>query len=351
MALGDSSVYAGESYLGIARETALGTYATCTASLDFLSSSIKVLKDSKILQQIERKRAMAKHFSMSKTIEGDLEFYPSADVTVSAYILQNAFGGAEVTSATATGETLGGASCSYTHTFLVGSFDATYAGLSFNHRKGGSTGGKVWEYHGGRCNTLSLVAEIDEPLKATASFVFKDCTQSSNDIESGLTVGSYECLSFESGRFSVEGTFASLTASSFWHVQNINFVLNNNLKNDTSSRRIGSDILDVLPVGVQSYDLSVQVRFDTLTAYNAMIAATEYSAEFEFQGTTYSGSLIKRGLNLFFPKITIKDAGDPEIGGPDETLLSTITFNVLRDDSSASGYACSAELTNQETGY
>lgn len=344
MAVGQGSLFAGESYLGIGRESTFGTYATATAGLDFLSSSLKTLKDSKILEQVERSRTYSKSFSLGRVISGEVGFYPSTEVTATAYILQNAFGGT-ITSATATGETVGGSAI--THTFDVGSMDQSFTALSFNERKGPATGGKVWEYHGGRVNTLNITAELDNPLMMNASIIFKDSTQNANDIETALTYTAYELLSFADGRFSVENSFGSLTSSSFWHVQTINFTQNNNLKSDTGARRIGSDVLDVLPIGMQTYELSVQMRFDTSTAYDAMINATELSGEFEFLGSTLGTSIIRRGLKLQFQKLTVKDAGDPEIGGPDETLISNVTFNVLRDES-ASGYAVRALLTNAD---
>lgn len=347
MAVGDSSLYSGESYLGIGRESTYGTYATAGAGLDFISAGIKTVKDAKILEQVERKRTMTKNFSLGKTVEGEVEAYFTPDLTAMGYLLQNAFGGT-VTSATATGETAGGAAL--THTFSEGSMDQTYKSLSANIRKGPATGGKVWRYNGGRINTLGLVAELDEPVKVNASLIFKDSTQQSDDIETLMTASAWEPLSFVNGRFSVETAFGSLTTTSFWHVQSVNFSVNNNLKNDASARRIGSDVLSLLPVGVQSYELSCQIRFDTTTAYDAMINATKLAAEFEFQGTTLTTSSIRRGLKLQFQKVYVKDAGDPEIGGPDETLISNVVFNVLRDES-ASGYAVRALLTNSIANY
>lgn len=347
MAVGDSSLYSGESYLAIGRETTYGTYTTCTANMEFLNATLKTLKDSKILQQVERKRTMTKSFSLGKTVEGDLEyyFYPTEDS--GGFILQNAFGGT-VTAATATGETSGG--LAFTHTFAMGSMNQSYTSLCINMRKGPSSGGKVFQYSGARVNQLSLVAELDEPLKFTASLICKDSTVTSNDVESALTCTAIEPLSFANGRLSVESTFASLTSTSFWHVQSINFSLMNNLKNDSNARRIGSDVLDVLPIGVQSYELSCQMRFNTTTAYDAMMAATELAGEFFFQGSTLTGSNQRSSLKVRFQKLTVKDAGDPEVSGPDGVLTSNVTFNVLRDES-ASGYAVQAELTNLKSSY
>lgn len=343
MGVGSSSLYSGESYLGIGRETTYGTMVTATAGLDFVSSSIKTVKDAKILEQVERKRTMSKQISLGKVVGGDIEAFFSPDVTAMGYLLQNAFGGT-ITGATAAGETAGGSAI--THTIVEGVMGSGYPSLSMNERKGPSTGGKVFKYCGGRVNTLDLVAALDEPLKATASLIFKDSTSVSDDIESVvMTATAWEPLSFANGRFSVEPTFASLTSTSFWEVQSVSFKLNNNLKADANSRRIGSDVLSVLPVGVQSYELSCQIRFDTTTAFDAMINATKLAAEFEFLGTTYTSSAVRRGLKLQFQKVYVKDAGDPEISGPDDFLVSTVVFNVLRDES-ASGYAVRALLTS-----
>lgn len=347
MAVGDTSLYSGESYLGLGRESTYGTYVTAGAGLDFISCSIKTVKDAKILEQVERKRTMSKQISLGKVVEGEIEAYLTPDVTAMGFVLQNAFGGT-LTSATATGETAGGSA--FTHTFSEGSMNQTYKSLSANIRKGPATGGKVWRYNGGRVNSLALVAEMDEAVKITAGLVFQDSTTLSDDIETLMTATAWEPMSFANGRFSVETSFGSLTTTSFWHVQNINFSLSNNLKSDANARRIGSDVLSVLPIGVQSYELSCQIRFDTTTAYDAMINATKLAAEFEFLGTTLTTSSIRRGLKLQFQKLYVKEAGDPEITGPDESLVSNVVFNVLRDES-ASGYAVRALLTNSIANY
>ena len=347
MAVGDTALYSGESYISFGRESTFGTYATATAGIDFIAASLKTVKDAKILEQVERKRTMSKQMSLGKVCSGEIELNFQSEVTAMGFILQNAFGGT-VTSATATGETAGGAAL--THTFSEGSMNQSFPSLSLNARKGPATGGKVWRYNGGRVNTLSMVGALDEPLKATVGMVFKDSTQMSDDLETFMTATAWEPLSFANGRLSVETTFAGLTTTSFWHVQTVNFQLNNNLKTDANARRIGSDVLAVLPIGVQSYELSCQIRFDTTTAYDAMINATKLAGEFEFLGSTMSTSVIRKGIKVQFQKLYIKEAGDPEISGPDDVLMSTVVFNVLRDES-ASGYAVRALLTNSIANY
>lgn len=349
MAVGAGSLESELSYLAFGRETSLNTYNTCTASLDFLTASIKVVKERKTLEQIERSRTHSKGISLSKSVEGEVEFYFYPELASCVYILEQAFG-TDITSATGTGETVGGGA--FDHTFQVGNMDdQSYTSLCINHRKGETSDGKVFEYSGVRVNEVSFTAEIDDALRCNASMMIMDETQTSNDVESALTISAHEPLNFTNGRISVETSFASLTSTSFWHVQSVSWGVSNNLKSDTSSRRIGSDILGVLPPGMQSYPLSMTIRYDTTTAYDAMKAATQLAVELEFQGATLSGSALRKGLKFQFPKVFVMDSGDPEVDGPGGQLTSEVVFQVLRDDSSGTGYACQAIVTNSVSSY
>jgi len=223
----------------------------------------------------------------------------------------------------------------------------TNKSVCINLRKGESAGGMVFEYSGLRVNELGLTAEIDDALKCSVSMMGKDSTQTSNDVAGVITGLQSKCLSFSRGRFSTENTFASLTSTSFWHVQSIEFGITNSLKSDTDSRRIGSDVLDVIPQGIAAFTLNVSMRFDTLTSYNAMLNESTLSAQFFFDGDTLTASsIIRESLRLDFPRVFVNNAGDPEIGGPDEVIKADIEFLILRDISSATGFAVQALLTN-----
>lgn len=345
MAVGQGVNILSDSYLIGAPETTFGTYVTGTAALDFISSSIKMVQESKTIEEIQRSRTMSKSIRMGRKVEGDLEYYFYPQNTLSCFILQNALGGT-VTSATATGESAGAALPAYTHTFNIGNMDNSRKSLSLDHRKGDSATGQRFAYTGLRVNEFNISAEIDDALKVKVSLIGVDASATSTDLSAVATFTSYSPLSFEGGRFSVESVFASLTSSSFWHVQNINLTVTNNLKSDNESRRIGSDLLSVLPVGVANFNLSVTMRFDTLTAWNAMINDTTLFAEFQFLGPTATGSKIAEGVKFIFPKLKVTDAGEPEISGADGILTSEVQFQVLRDDTSATGYAMKVELTN-----
>jgi hypothetical protein len=349
MAVGQGALIGGLSYVAIGRETALGTYNTCTSALDVISSSVMTTQENKILEQIERSRTYSKRISLSKKVEGELEFYYSPTVDACNFILQNAFGGT-VTSATATGETTGGGA--FTHTFNLGSMDQSYTSFSINMRKGDSSAGKVYQYHGMRVNEIGFSAELDEALKCNVAMVGIDSTQVSNDVSSVLSTNTgFAPLSFVDGRVSIETSFSSLTSTSFWHVQSVEFGWSNNLKTDASSRRLGSNLLTVMPVGMANLTLKCKIRFDTTTAYSAMLNATKLSAQLEFLGPTLSGSAIRQGIKLNYPTIYVNNAGDPSIGGPDEILTSDVEFHVLRDDTTTTGYAIQALVTNAKSSY
>jgi hypothetical protein len=351
MAVGDSALIGGDSYLAIAREKVYGTYLTGTAALNFTSCNLKLTQENKIVEQIEAARVWSKQIQQSRHVEGDLEYYYQPIEDAPNFILQNAFGGS-LTSTTATGETVGGAAM--THTFKIGSVNnMSYTALSINMRKGGAVapGPKVFEYKGLRVNQLTISADVDDGLMMKASLVGADGSVTTNDISANITAGASPILNFDAGRFSIEGTLASLTSASFWHVQSLEIGINNNLNSDAEARRIGSSTLVVLPPGIAELSLKATIRFDTLTAYTAMLNSTQLSAEAEFLGPTMSGSSIRQGIKFTFPRVFISDAGEPEVSDASGVLQSEVVFNVLRDDTSATGYALRALVTNNKASY
>lgn len=341
MAVGQGSTVGDLSYLAIGREVTYGTMVTTTAGLNFLSAGLVAKKEFKILEEIQTSRTNSNGISLGKTIEGEIECYASPVSAAFNYLMQNAFGGGGAVGVTATGETVGG--LAFTHTYNIANFDTTYSSLSINMRKGESASGQIFEYKGVRVNEFTLAAEMDEALKATFGLIAQDATNTTNDVASALSTLNQKPLSFVNGRLSVETTVAGLTTTSFWHVQSINFKVSNNM--NTDARRIGSDTIQVLPAGLAQFELGCSIRFDTTTAWDAMMAATRFAAEFEFLGDTLTGSNQREGIKITMPYVVVKDAGDAEVGGPNEVLTSEVAFAVLRDPT-ASGYAVKAFVTN-----
>lgn len=340
------------SYVAIGREHTFKTYESATAGLDFLSFSMKTMKETKVIEQVTSTRTYQDVIGLSRKIEGDIELYLAADNDACQYLLHNGMGGGTVTTATAT---VGGAADTtgagvLTHTYSINNFDTTYSSLAITARKGDSTNGKSFGYAGCRVGEFTLSGEIDDALKMSASIVGCDSTTTVID-GSGFFPNIVQTpLNFTDMRLSVEGTFASLTSSAFWHVQSFEFGVNNNLKSDNDSRSLGSEVLTVLPPGPAQFTFNFSMRFDTLTAYQAMLNTTRLSAQVVCNGATYSGSKVRRSIQVDLPTIYIAEAGDPEIGGPDEILKSDITTVVVRDPTSG-GYACQVKVNNKTTNY
>lgn len=345
--VGQDGLIGGLSYIAIGRETVLGTYNTCPALLPALSCSLTLKKDGKVLEQIERSRTYSQRMSLMEKVDGDLSFYFQPELDACAFLLQNAFVGT-VTSATATGETAGGGA--FTHTFNIGDTYQSYTSLCINQRKGPQNGGKVFQYGGVRVNEMMFNAEINEALKCNVGLIGMNATAGS-DVHTTTMQTATSVLSFVDGRFSVENSFGSLTSSSFWHVQSVEFGWSNNLKADAAAGRIGSANIGVLPAGMATFTLRAKLRFDTTTAWDAMKNATKLAAQLEFLGPTLAGSAVRQGLKVNFPVVYVHMAGEPSIGGPNEMLTSDVEFHVLRQDDTSAGYAVQALLTNKKSSF
>lgn len=344
---GQGALISGLSYIAIGRETIAGTYNTCPALLPCLSSSLTLKRDNKILEQIERSRTYSQRTVQMEKIDGDLSFYFQPELDACGFLLQNAFVGT-VTSATAAAETVGGGAM--VHTFNIGDIYQSHTSICVNQRKGDATNGKIFQYAGIRVNEIMFSSEINDALKCNTSLIGMNATVGA-DVHTTTMQTATAALSFVDGRFSVEASFASLTSSSYWHVQSVEFGWNNNLKADAAAGRIGSANITVLPAGMAQFTLRAKMRFDTLTAWNAMRNATQLACELEFQGPTLGASAIRQGVKFRFPRVYVHMAGEPTIGGPNEVLTSDVEFHVLRQDDTTAGYACQALMTNKKASF
>jgi len=114
---------------------------------------------------------------------------------------------------------------------------------------------------------------------------------------------------------------------------------------------IGSDVISVLPAGRIEVGLNVSMRFDTTTAWDALVASpgTKLVADLEFVGVTLPSSDQKEYLSIRLPNIYVSEGGDPELSGPDEILKNEISFTVLAD--SISGYPIQVKWQNATENY
>ena len=66
MSVGQGSLVGNLSYLAVGREITFGTYASCTAGINFLSASFKTTKEVKILEEVQTSRTNSNSISLGR---------------------------------------------------------------------------------------------------------------------------------------------------------------------------------------------------------------------------------------------------------------------------------------------
>jgi hypothetical protein len=313
MAVGSSATPPIPSYIAFSKEASFGTLASATTAVEAISCSIGVKYKQDRLKTIGPNRGYSKRVQLDKDVVGSIEAYlhPIESVLPVAVAL----GGGIASSVTAVAGV-------YTHSITAGNFDTVPSSLSFNIRKGPTF---CQQYNGGRVNELKISGAVGEPLKASYAMLFKDNT-TGVDCSAILSVSSALPFTFVGGSFRYDATEGSLTSSVAEPIQGFELVVNNNIADGAESRELGTDIRTVLQPTRRDVSLSITQRFDTTTAFNRMIQATQGAVELYFRGQllTTSGSVTKYYECIVrLPKVYHAE-GDPKIGG-DEAILSIET--------------------------
>lgn len=322
MAVGDGAQAAVRSYVALGKEATFGTYASATSAVEAISCGFKVDIESKKLESLG-KRGYAKRVQLNKSVGGELEEYlhPHASVLLFAATL-----GGGITSALHTTGV-------YNHSLTAGNFDTAPASLSFNVRKGDT---HTWRYSGGRVNQLKLSAQVGDLVKASYSMIFKDATQQSDDISGILSVSSVLPFVFNQGQFRYAATEANAaTTTAAEPIQGFELTINNNMVDGNEARQLGTNILSVLPATRRDIELKVTQRFDTTTAYNRFIQATQGAVELFFQAEQIGSTGFYNECTLRFPKVFV-NSPDPELKSDSEILQSEFTLDVVDDAPSTS---------------
>lgn len=339
MAVGDSAEVGLKSYVAIGKETTYGTYASATTSIEALSCSFRTDIDSIKLESFGTgTRNFTKRVQTDKKVGGSLEQY--LHPIESVFFMANALGGALVTTSLTSAAT---------HSLSSGNYDTSTAilGLSVNERKG-SNSNHVFRYSGGRVNNLVISAEVGQPVKMSAEIIFKDSTLVSDDISASLSISSVTPFIYHQGVYRYQATEAAAqTTTAEERIQSFEMTISNNLE---EGRELGSNVLRVLPGKRQDIQLTVTQRWDTTTTYNRFIQATQGSIEFVFTGQSISAEHNNK-LTIRLPKV-FQNSSDPEIGGPDELLMSEIAFDVVNDNPNTStGKAVGMTIINSVIAY
>lgn len=319
MPIGANAQIGALSYIAFGKESTLGTYASATTAVEAISCGFRTEIESIKLETINKNRGYSKRVQTDKNVGGTLEVYMHP---VEAPLLFAAALGNGITSATVT--STGG----FVHSLSAGNFDTAPSSLSFNVRKGDT---HTWRYTGGRINVLTIAAEIGQPVKLSAEFVFKDSTQQSDNIGTSLSVSSVLPFIYTQGQYQYAAAQSGLgTTTAVEVITGFELSINNNIKDDESARELGTNTLSIVQPTMRSVELKVTQRFDTTTAYNRFLQGTEGSVRLEFTGAQIvSGVNYKSTIDLY--KVTL-NSPDPELGGPNDVLMSEFAFDCVVDN-------------------
>lgn len=322
MAVGDEAKAAVNSYVALGKETTWGTYASATTAVESLSCSFKIERDSMKVDALGRNRGFSRRLFLDKKVGGSLEanFHPEESVLLMATTLG---GGIATTS-------ISGA---FIHSLTAGNLDTSPSSLSFNVRKSDAF---TFRYSGGRINVLKISGAIGEPIKMSAEIIFKDATQQADDIVASLSISTYRPFTYVDGtyRYSSTETLADTTTAAE-PIQAFELTINNNLSSDKEARKLGSEVLSVLPAKRREVELKITQRFDTTTTLNRFIQATQGAVVLTFDADTIGSSAFTNKCTMRFPKVFM-NSSDPELKGPDGILQAEISFDVMVDSPATS---------------
>lgn len=326
MAVGDQANPVVHSYVALGKEATFSTYASATTAIEAISCSFKTTVKNMKLDAMFVQRGYARRVALEKEVKGTLEqyFHPQESVL----LITQAMGG-QISSTSQTNSTL--------HSISAGNFLNSIASLSFNVRKGGAAGNPAaaaltWRYHGGRCNVLKISANIGEPVKCSYDFVFRDSTQTADDISAILSISSVQPFTFVQGSFSYGG---SEGAVSIEQIQSFELTIDNGIKMDKEVRTLGTNTVSVLPGTKRNVQLKTTQRFDTTTVWQRFIQATEGAIALAFSGaaivanTTASEYFFTSEIR--FPKV-VQVGGDSELKSSGDILQNETEWDVLIDN-------------------
>lgn len=327
-------------YVSMGKETTWGTYASATSAVEAIKCDFKTEIASQKLDAIGN-RGFHKTVRLNKTVAGELDtyFHPIESVL----LLANCLGGPLVSNSVTASV--------YDHSISTGNYDTTTAilGLSFNERKGET---HTWRYNGGRVNTMKISAKVGEVVKVSWAMVFKDSTLTADDVSAILSISSLVPMTFANGVFRYSSTEAlAATTTAQESIQAFVLTVKNNLVVGEGARELGTNILSVLPATRREVDLSITQRFDTSTAYNRFIQATQGSVELFFRSGDSLGNNCFPEMTIRLPKV-FQNSNDPVLDGTGNVLSSEFTYDVVVDNPSTStGKDIGITVRNQITSY
>lgn len=343
---GNTANYGYNSFLGVAEETTFGTQVTASTYMEFNTESLKQNREVNILDSINTTRDHMRYLQGNETVEGSVEFDLNVAEDACIYILKQAMGGTVAVSTIS-------AATSFQHTLNTGNMESNKGtstasdvkSLTFTVQKG-DTSTNQWHFVGNRVNNLTIMGEINSPVKATAELIGRTATNTSETHT--IAFAAIDPLHFTGVSITTGLTSTTLSATS---VIGFEFGLNNNLVNDNNSRELGSKLLKILPPTQREVSLKLTMRFDTVTAYSNFINETPISVKILMDsGVTIGGAGSSTySMHIDMPKCYPMSQPMPEVGDKG-ILIQEIELKPMLDNTTT-GYSVQMQVNNATADY
>lgn len=319
------------SQLGMVAEVTVGTYATPTRFLEFVSESIQMTVErveSQALRSSNRTLRSGRWVTGKRSITGEVVF-EVADRGF-ALPLAYAFGGGTWAVTTPSGGT-NSRDFTIQQTLNYGRAMTMQIGRP-------DTAGTVnaFSYLGVKCTEASLSSDVDGLLQLSMTIAAHD-EATGQSLASASYPSTQLLLSWVGGTFSLAG--AALD------VKNMTFSVNHGLNTDRYLQRGTGGTLMKEPIEAAMAEVSGSfvVEFESLTQYNRYVNGTEASLAGTWQGTTIEGSLsYELAVTVHATRF---DGETPNVGGPD-ILEMTVPFKGLVSSGTLSPYVVRYRTTD-----
>jgi hypothetical protein len=311
MAIGNNVPQMGyNGVLAIAKETTFGTFVTGTTWVEFNSESLKYNIEEVKIETINTLRSTTRILQGNISVDGSIEAPLNLAADSNLFIVKSVMGGTVSSAVASTG--------SYLHTFTVGDLENNRATSSSNHMKSlsisvrpGEAAMTTWNFYGCRVNSWTLKAETGSPVLWTAEIVGKGCSTGAtipaavfSDVNPCMFNGVYLCAGT---------TLGACTTTSQEYVKSLEVSIKNNLVTD--QRVLGDDEVVGLPAGKREITLKVSQIFDTITAYNRYIQATDTAFKIVIDSlVTMGADLTTYAMDIYLPRCRLSSPFTPAVG-------------------------------------
>jgi len=296
-----------KAYAGFAQEVVWGTKVVAGMDfLEFLSDSLQKTISEKVQQGINASRVRTKRSHGAITVGGTMPFEVNAE-DVTGLLLKN-FLPTEVFSDLTVGPATAGR-----HVFTPGA--VLEPGLTIQIGKDVV----VLDYFGGRIVSLAFEAAVDDFLKATPTFSFKDCDPG---IAQSPTYSTEPALIFRNGTFTVDGSSVPIASLSATMVGGLKI----------ERRQLGSATILQQAAGMYDISGSFNAYFEDMTLLNKFLNQAPGNLVLDFLGTPITGTPSTRQLKLEFPTAYL-NGSLPQVPGADAEIMLTIPFRAIKEGS------------------